>query len=101
MGRLARAQVVAVQRMREAVVGNRAGGGAQRLRRDLAAVEGGGEGTARVVGAVEVVIELLDVEQLCERRDPGQLRCGGHRVTVSAGGGAEGLVASLPGRTAT
>ena len=67
-----------------AVGGDGEPGRAQGLRGHLAAVEVIGERPTRVVGAVEVAVELLEVEQLLERRRPGKLGGDGHRVTVSA-----------------
>ena len=63
-----------MQRVGEAALGHGHPGRPERLRRDLPAVEVRRERAARVVRPVEVAIELLEVEELRERRHAGQLR---------------------------
>ena len=77
-----------MQRVGEPALGHGEPGRPQRLRRDLTAVEVVGERSARVVRPVEVAVELLEVEQLLERR-----RRGGARGTRPSGDGIRAVVA--------
>ena len=83
---LARPEVVAVQGVGESVVGHGHPGGPECLGGNLAAVEVGREGALRVVRPVEVAVELLEVEELLQRRRVGEVGGRSHRPTVSAGG---------------
>jgi hypothetical protein len=73
-----------VQRMGVARLGNGEPRRTQRLGRHLSPVEVIGERPTGIVGAVQVAVELLEVEQLFERGRSGELGGGGHRMTVSA-----------------
>ena len=66
----ARPEEVAVQRVRQAIVGHRRARGAQRLRRDLAAVERHARARAGfVLAAEQVAVEHLEIEQRRELAD--------------------------------
>ena len=71
---------VAVQRVREAVVGNGEAGGPQRLRCHLAAVEADARVTVVPVATAEqVAVELLEVEERGEVGDVAVVQLGlGH-----------------------
>jgi len=81
---LAGPEVVAVQRVGEAPLGHGEPRRPQGLGRHLPAIEVVGERLARVVGPVEVAVELLEVEELLQRLGAGELWGRRHPVTVSA-----------------